>query len=145
MKPACPENTQAWMDEGASLWDTWGKNRLGVYQGFRKGKAGCPMTLWDLLWAELEESSPSKGLGVHFLLLREEEDAIEAMGMMEVRGKEEQRVADWLEGKRKETRNGRFGEIKRLCKVRIQKAVGGDNMWEDTPIAKDLIQRERSY
>ena len=35
-----------------------------------------------------------------------------------------------MEEKRKETRDGRFGEIKRLCEVRTQKAVGGDNMWE---------------
>ena len=45
----------------------------------------------------------------------------------------------------KETRDGRFGEIKRLYEVRTQKAVGGDNMWEDAPVAKDLIQRGRSY
>ena len=45
----------------------------------------------------------------------------------------------------KETRDGRFGEIKRLCEVRTQKAVGGDNMWEDAPVAKDLIQRGRTY
>ena len=47
-----------------------------------------------------------------------------------------------MKGKRKETRNGRFREIKRLCKVptiKTQRAVGEDNMWEDVPVAKDLI------
>ena len=44
-----------------------------------------------------------------------------------------------MKGKRKETRNGRFGEMKRLCEVKTQKAVGEDNMWEDAPVAKDLI------
>ena len=44
------------------------------------------MTSRDSLCAELEESSPSKGLGVRFLLLREEEEVIEAMDMMEVLG-----------------------------------------------------------
>ena len=44
-----------------------------------------------------------------------------------------------MKGKRKETRNGRFGEIKRLCEVKIQIAVREDNMWEDATVAKDLI------
>ena len=47
-----------------------------------------------------------------------------------------------MKGKRKETRNGRFGEIKGLCEVttiKTQKAIGEDNMWEDAPVAKDLI------
>ena len=50
-----------------------------------------------------------------------------------------------MKGKRKETRNGRFEEIERICEVKTQKAVRGDNMWEDVPVAKDLIQRGRSY
>ena len=47
-----------------------------------------------------------------------------------------------MKGKRKKTRNGRFGEIKRLCEVptiKTQRAVGEDNMWEDALVAKDLI------
>ena len=50
-----------------------------------------------------------------------------------------------MKRKRKGTRNGRFGEIKRLCEVRTQKPFGGDNIWEDALVAKDLIQRGRSY
>ena len=42
------------------------------------------MTSWNSLCAELEEPSPSKGLGVRSLLFREEEEAIEAIGMLEV-------------------------------------------------------------
>ena len=51
-------------------------------------------------------------------------------------------MADYLKGKRKETRNGRFEEIHGLCEVpaiKTQRVIGEDNMWEDTPIAKDLI------
>ena len=47
-----------------------------------------------------------------------------------------------MKGKRKETKNERFREIKGLCEVLIiktQRAVEEDNMWEDTPVAKDLI------
>ena len=47
-----------------------------------------------------------------------------------------------MKGQRKETRNGRFGEIKRLCEVltiKTQRAIGEDNMWEDAPVVKDLI------
>ena len=44
-----------------------------------------------------------------------------------------------MKGKRKETRNGRFREIKGLCEVKTQRAVGGDNVWEDASVAKDLI------
>ena len=44
-----------------------------------------------------------------------------------------------MKGKRKETKNGRFREIKRLCEVNTQRAVGGDNVWEDASVAKDLI------
>ena len=47
-----------------------------------------------------------------------------------------------MKGKRKETRNGRFGEIKGLCEVpaiKTQRAIGEYNMWEDAPVFKDLI------
>ena len=47
-----------------------------------------------------------------------------------------------MKGKKKETKNGRFREIKGLCEVptiKIQRAVREDNMWEDAPVAKDLI------
>ena len=47
-----------------------------------------------------------------------------------------------MKGKRKKTKNGRFREIKRLCEVltiKTQRAVGEDNMWENAPVAKDLI------
>ena len=47
-----------------------------------------------------------------------------------------------MKGKRKETRNRRFGEIKGLYEVptiKTQRAVGEDNMWEDALVAKDLI------
>ena len=47
-----------------------------------------------------------------------------------------------MKGKRKKTKNGRFREIKGLCEVltiKTQRAVGEDNMWEDTLVAKDLI------
>ena len=81
-KLAWPENTQARGDGGASLWDTWGKDRLGEYRGSRKGKAGHSVTSWDSLWAEPKEPSPSEGLGVRSLLFREEEEAIKVMGMM---------------------------------------------------------------
>ena len=42
----------------------------------------------------------------------------------------------------KKPKNGRFREIKGLCEVltiKTQRAVGEDNMWEDAPVAKDLI------
>ena len=47
-----------------------------------------------------------------------------------------------MKGKRKETRNGRFGEIKELCEVptiKTQRTVGEDNIWKDVPVAKNLI------
>ena len=47
-----------------------------------------------------------------------------------------------MKGKRKETRNGRFEEIKGLCEVlaiKTQRVIGEDNMWEDAPVAKDLL------
>ena len=55
------------------------KNRLGVYQGSRKGKLGRSATPCDSPYMEPEEPSPSEGLGVHSLLLREEEEAIRAI------------------------------------------------------------------
>ena len=119
MKPAYLENTQAWVDRDQELLTTSSK----VYQGSRKGKAGRPVTLWDSPCAELEEPSPSKGLGVRSLLFREEEEAIEAMGMLEVWGIERIRKkrrtesGRLIERKRKETRNRRFREIKGLCKA----------------------------
>ena len=148
MKTACPENTQAWVDGGASPWDTWGKNRLRGYQGSHKGKAGRLVTSWDSPCAELEEPSPSKRLGVHSLLFREEEEAIKAMGMLEVWGieriRKKRRIESGrlIERKRKETKSGKFREIKGLCEApttKTQRTVGEDNMWKDTPVAKDLI------
>ena len=54
---------------GALLWMTWGKNKLGVYQGFHKGKAGrfeasCTSYCTD----PTEEPSPSKRVGEHSFL-----------------------------------------------------------------------------
>ena len=49
---------------------------MGEYQGSRKGKAEHSVTLRESLGAELEEPSPSEGLGVRSLLFREEEEAI---------------------------------------------------------------------
>ena len=70
------ENTQVWGEGGGSLWDTKGKNRLGVYQGSLKGKVGCSTTSSTSPYADLEELSPLEGLGVRFLLFREEEEAM---------------------------------------------------------------------
>ena len=70
-KPDWLENTQVWGEGGASPWDTWGKNRLGVYQESRKGKAGRSITSCTSPCANLEEPLPSKGMGECSLLFCE--------------------------------------------------------------------------
>ena len=52
-----------------------------VYQGSRKGKAGRSATPCDSPCVELEELSPSEGLGVCFLLLCEEEETIRVVSV----------------------------------------------------------------
>ena len=53
------------------------KNRLGVYQGSRKGKVRLSVTPCGSPCTDPEDLSPSKGLGVHSLFFREEEKDIE--------------------------------------------------------------------
>ena len=93
-KPDWPENTQVWGEVRASPWDTKGKNKLGVYQSSRKRKAGHSMTPCDLPCANPEELSPSEGLGVHSLLFREEEEAIEQQMYWEIRKSKEWRLEE---------------------------------------------------
>ena len=67
---------------------------------------------------------------------------LEVRGIERIRKKRRIESCKLIERKRKETRNGRFREIKGLCEaptIKRQKAVGEDNMWKDAPVAKDLI------
>ena len=67
---------------------------------------------------------------------------LEVRGIERIRKKRRTESGRLIERKRKETRNGRFKEIKGLCEaptIKTQKAFGEDNMWKDAPVAKDLI------
>ena len=67
---------------------------------------------------------------------------LEVRGIERIRKKRRTESGRLIERKRKETRNGRFKEIKGLCEaptIKTQKAFGEDNMWKDGLVAKDLI------
>jgi len=57
------------------------KEQTGGVPGVRNGKARRSTTPCDSPYAEPEELSPSEGLGVCSLLLREEEEAIKAVSV----------------------------------------------------------------
>ena len=57
---------------------------MRVYQGSRKRKAGHSVTSCVSPSVDLEELSPLEGLGVRYLLFREEEEAMERQMYWEI-------------------------------------------------------------